>query len=195
MPGIIDTLRKDHSHMEQLLQILEREFLACERDGKPDLDILSGIINYFRLYPDRFHHPTEDLIFGKLQTRSPEFAANVIGIVSEHGQAGRRLGQLAGLLEAAAVAGSVSSRSFGSAAASFIANERQHIALEERQLFPAALENLTAQDWTEIGDILAKRRYPLIHAEAEACFEQLVERITHWERQDRAERAWVSQGW
>ena len=156
MSGIIDALRKDHSHMEQLLQILEREVLACERDGKPDNDILSGIINYFRSYPDRFHHPTEDLIFGRLQIRSPELAQNVIDIVSEHGQAGRRLGQLAGLLETAG-GECVPSRSFGSAAADFIADERQHITLEERQLFPAALENLTPQDWTELDHLLAKR--------------------------------------
>ena len=42
----------------------------------------------------------------------------------------------------------------------FINHERQHMAMEERVVFPAALDGLRAQDWTEIALKLADRSDP-----------------------------------
>lgn len=91
MPVLIDSLRRHHANMEILLQILEQQIAVFDRPGRPDFDIIEGIVDYFRSYPAQCHYPKEDLLFAKLKARDPEGAAAIIDIETEHAQAARRL--------------------------------------------------------------------------------------------------------
>jgi hypothetical protein len=75
-----------------------------------------------------------------------------------------------------------------------VAHERRHLELEEHELLPAALEKLTAQDWVELDKRLTDAKNPPLSREVEARCDKLSESIIRWEREDQAERAWLSQG-
>ena len=53
------------------------EIAAFEEGGQPDFEIMDGILHYCRSYPDRHHHPCEDLVYEVLQRRNAPAAAAV----------------------------------------------------------------------------------------------------------------------
>ena len=57
MTEIIEILCREHRNMEKVLRVLERELGVFHRGDRPDYDVLLGIIDYFKDYPDSCHHP------------------------------------------------------------------------------------------------------------------------------------------
>ncbi len=74
---IIDLLRQEHRNMEKLLLVLEQELSVFDWAERPDYEVVWKIISYFKVYPDAYHHPQEDLIFKKVEARDPVAAANL----------------------------------------------------------------------------------------------------------------------
>ncbi len=194
MPTIIDSLRKDDRNTERLLIILEQEAAAFEFCERPDYDVLSGIIEYFRSYPAHCHKPKQELLFAKLKARAPECAAAMTAIRAERGQALQRLEKVAKLVAAVFGEQEIPRHSFNAAVAEFVAHVRRHIELDEQKLYPAALEKLTSQDWAELDGKLTDTEKPPLNREVEVRCVRLSESIISWEREDQAERAWFSQG-
>ena len=69
----------------------------------------------------------------------------------------------------------------------FIERERQHMAKEERMVFPAALDVLQSADWADIALRMADRYDPLAHPAQEAKYDLLQRNIL--EMEEEAERA------
>jgi len=65
----------------------------------------------------------------------------------------------------------------------FIDQQRQHIDMEESVFFPAVERTLTATDWTDLNEPIAKVN------EAGEHFEQLRETISQWQAEDQAAAA------
>jgi Hemerythrin HHE cation binding domain len=84
MTELIEILREDHRNIETLLLVLERELNIFDRAEQPDYEVVQAIIDYFRDYPDRCHHPKEDAVFTKLKTRDPAATASVGDLEAEH---------------------------------------------------------------------------------------------------------------
>jgi hemerythrin-like domain-containing protein len=71
MTELLDILREEHRNIETLLRVLERELNIFDRAERPDYEVVQAVIDYFRDYPDRCHHPKEDVVFAKLKARDP----------------------------------------------------------------------------------------------------------------------------
>jgi len=69
----------------------------------------------------------------------------------------------------------------------FIEHERRHMAMEERDFFPAAVKALQPQDWAEIASRLTDRRNPL--EVVEERFEVVRRHILQLEQEAEAERS------
>jgi hemerythrin-like domain-containing protein len=54
---IIERLSREHRNVEALLAVLERELAIFDRGDRPDYQVIRGIIYYFELYPELYHHP------------------------------------------------------------------------------------------------------------------------------------------
>ena len=70
----------------------------------------------------------------------------------------------------------------------FIARERHHIMMEDRDFFPAALKALKPHDWTEIGRAVTGRQDPLFSDATEEQFDALRAHILKLELEAEAER-------
>ena len=72
----------------------------------------------------------------------------------------------------------------------FIVHERRHIAMEERDFFPAAIEALQPEDWAEIAWARsAGEKDPLFDETLEARFEAVRRHILQLEQDAEADRA------
>jgi hypothetical protein len=70
----------------------------------------------------------------------------------------------------------------------FIAQERQHMMMEGRYFFPAALKALKPQDWTEIVSAVTSHKDPLLSDVTEERFDALRAHILRLEQEAEAER-------
>ncbi len=71
----------------------------------------------------------------------------------------------------------------------FINHERQHMAMEERVIFPAMLKTLQPEDWADIALQLAARYGPLSQPDFEEKFSTLRRNILAMEEEADEERS------
>ncbi len=188
MPAIIESLRKDHRNFELLLKVLEQELAVFDRAERPDYEILEDIISYFQGYPERCHHPKEDVILGKVKARDPTTAEAIGNLESEHEEEARRLLRFTEAVARVFNDHDVPRDAFDKTARGFIKHVRWHMEMEEQQFFPAALKTLTDEDWAELDAKLTDEKDPLFAGEIEEDFTALRRRILKWEQEDQAQR-------
>ena len=152
MSDVFKTLNRDHANVAKLLELLESELLAIEVGKTPDYPLLQDIMRYMTQYPDRFHHPKEDLIFIQLVKRDPGARTDVDDLLEEHisiGLAGREFDRL---VSTSGVDSVDIREQLGSSGFAYIRALREHMLKEERKLFPLARVVLTKEDWQLVDE-------------------------------------------
>ena len=185
MAYMIEVLRQEHCNIESLLRVLERELSVFERGDRPDYEVILAVINYFKDYPNSCHHPKEDLIVEKLNARDPLKAATIGDLEAEHREGAKRLRRVALAVERVLGDQDLLRQSVDDIIRDFIKHERQHMAMEERVVFPAALNVLRPEDWSDIAVKLADRDDPFYQPEK---FNMLRRNILKMEEEAEAER-------
>ena len=185
---IIERLSREHRNIEKLLAILERELEIFDRGDRPDYEVIHATISYFKVYPEIYHHPQEDLVFAKLRIRHPAAAAKLGDLAREHQKGAERLRRVAQAVDSVLADRPILRQDVDTIVRDFIEHERRHIMMEDRDFFPAALKALEPQDWTEIASALTGHRDPLFSDVAEEGFDMLRAHILRLEQEAEAER-------
>jgi len=188
MTKLIDVLREEHRNIEKLLGVLEQELGVFDRRERPDFDTLRAVIDYFEEYPARCHHPKEDMMVDMMRARDPVLAAKLDDIETGHREEADRLIELARTIESVRTGRDLPRQSVADVVREFIAHERRHIGIEERELFPAALRVLPPSDWASIEARMSDARDPLFNGTIEGKFRALADKILQWERENADDR-------
>ncbi len=177
MPNVIAALDRDHTNIAKLLELLESEILAIEVGKTPDYPLLQNIMRYMTQYPDRFHHPIENLVFARLVKRDAGARADVDGLLEEHieiGLAGRNFDKLLRTSRADSVE---VREQLGAAGFAYIRSLREHMLKEEKKLFPLAMEILTKEDWQIIDEEIDAVEDPVFGAAVADGYQRLYQLI------------------
>ena len=188
MTAFIEVLRQEHRNIESLLRVLERELSVFDRGERPDYEVVLAVIDYFKGYPDSCHHPKEDMIVEKLKVRDPVAAATIGDLEAEHQEGTKRLRRVGQAVERVLSDQDLVRQNVDNIIRDFINHERQHMAMEERVVFPAALDALRPEDWADIALRLADRYDPFYQAGFEEKFNKLRRNILKMEEETEAER-------
>ena len=188
MTYIVEVLRQEHRNIEKLLRVLEQELSVFNRGERPNYEVILGVIDYFKDYPDSCHHPKEDMIFERLKSRDRVAAANIGDLETEHQEGAGRLRRAAEAVERVLSDQDLLRQTVDDIIHDFINHERQHMEREERIFFPAALNALRPQDWADIALKLADRHDPLSQPGLEEKFDMLRRKILQIEGEAEAER-------
>jgi hemerythrin-like domain-containing protein len=186
---IIDSLRQEHRNIEKLLQVLERELKVFARGERPDYEVIQAVIAYFQVYPDVYHHPPENLVFQKLKARDSTAAANIGDLEAAHRSGSDRLRRVAQAVDSVLADRELLRQAVEDVIRDFIEQERRHIAMEERDFFPAAVKALEPQDWMEIASKLTDQPDPLFSEVVEERFDAVRGHIIQLEQEAEAERS------
>ena len=189
MIEIIEVLRQEHRNIDKLLGVLERELTVFDRGGHPDYEVILAVIAYFMDYPDRCHHPKEDIIVEKFKIRDPAAAATIGDLEAEHRESAKRLRRAAQAVESVLNDQDILRETVDGIIRDFIKHERQHMVMEERVAFPAVLKALRSEDWADIALQLADRYGPLSEPDFEEKFSTLRRNILEMEEEAEGERA------
>ena len=177
MKHIIDLLQIDHRNMRQLLRVLEEEIDIYSAAGVADFDLMRQIIDYTLHYPDLIHHPREDLLFRRLLARNPASRPLIGDLAGEHDQLAQLMQRFAAALHNVARNVELPRDWFDNLARGYIATLRQHMATEERTLFPRVMAVFEGNDWAEL-DAFAMAGYdPLFGSSIEKHYLDLHGRI------------------
>jgi hemerythrin-like domain-containing protein len=177
MPDTLFLLRLEHGNLSKLLRLVEDQVAAADA-GKPmDEELLSLASEYFSDYPDRCHHPKEDLVYRRLSERDPQSRAGLRDLVAEH----RRLHELTETF-AEAVRRMRQEPQAADPGAREVVREftqryRQHMRDEDERFFPLAAERLSKDDWATLDFAVFDGDDPLFDHAAEKRFSALRQRI------------------
>ncbi len=186
MPAALDMIRAEHRTMTRLLELLERQIDLFEKTGEPDYELIGEILDYFRCFPDLYHHPKEDLVFDWLQKRDPEQAAAFGNLEHEHEKVSQRLSKFTRAIVNVLMEAELSRDALVDVARDFIDGERRHMAAEEKYFFPAAERCLLAEDWAEIDRRISKFKDPILEHGAPHRYELVREELARWRGTDTA---------
>ena len=154
--GIMDELRADHRNMESLLSVLESQMEVFRRGETPDYELLTQTIEYCLNYPERFHHPKEDLLYRQLARKDGAFIGEIGNLEAAHGELSALTQRVAAAVDAILKEGEVDRQAVVNVTEAFIRTYRQHIAAEDSVFFPLAERELDKNDWDEIEAAAAK---------------------------------------
>ncbi len=187
---IIDLLRQEHRNIEKLLLVLEQELNVFDIGERPDYEVILAVITYFQVYPGSYHHPQEDLVFKKLKARDPGAAAKIGDLAAEHRRGAEHLRRVGQAVESVLMDQEILRHTVDDIIRDFIVYERRHIAMEERDFFPTAIEALHPQDWAEITSSRSTgQKDPLFSEAAEERFDAVRRHILQLEQEAETERA------
>lgn len=171
---LIEKLRREHGNFMRLLDRVD-EWTQCFDSGEEvDYELLHDVMYYMTHYPDRYHHPLEDLLFEELARHHGEFRDPMTELAEQHtriAQSGKALVEdLDAILGGAVVSRAVVVQD----ASEYSTLMRRHMEHEEQILLPVLERYASEIDWTPVlaniddlvdpifGEVV-EQRYQAVH--------------------------------
>ena|SRR5579872_3131343 len=178
---MIEVLREEHRNIGRLLRALDHQIDVFAAAEAPDYDVIVGVADYFLDYPDRCHHPKEDLIISRLREAHPAAAAKVGDLSGEHKALHQKAHRFRETVRLLLNDTDIARSQVVEAARAFIDAQWRHLRSEEASFLPLAERLLTATDLAAIEDRLSKSADPVFGGRVEAMFATLSARLLAWE--------------
>jgi hemerythrin-like domain-containing protein len=151
--------------------------MAGAATERPDFAALRAMLYYIDTFPEKLHHPKEDLhLFARLLARAPQAAALIERLRGEHVEGARRVRELEYALLALEQTWPEGVQAFHGAVEAYADFHWQHMRCEEQELLPLAERALGAEDWAAIEAAFAANEDPLAGI-GEREFRRLFQRI------------------
>lgn len=173
MSEIIDQLHQDHVHFSQLLDLLCPQLDSVHEGETADFELMQDMMRYMTQYPDRYHHPLEDLVFAKLREHSVVAGSALESLENEHKGLADKGEQFLKSLKTV-VDGALTRRdTLEAQGRDYVAFLRFHMDKEEGEVFPMAEKLLSRADWSNIGSEMALQEDPLFGSVVEEDYRAL----------------------
>lgn len=158
----LHVIRDEHHALSAMLRSLSLLVRRSHAAGSPpDFALLRAMLFYVDEFPERLHHPKEStLLFPLLRRRCPQLVPVLDRLDAEHAQGEQAIRELEHALLAYEVLGPARREAFEQALARYVAHYLEHMALEESQVLPAALQALADAEWQALDDAFAQNRDP-----------------------------------
>lgn len=152
LPPIIVRLMNEHRQLDTVFSIFERSAEERLVHDPAMLDLLASLADYVVEYPERVHHPREDLITDRLVDKglTPGERVLVELTVSQHAELAGWTARIARDVNQMLAHGQQADLRFAADVRAWTTLQRNHMRREERQLFPLAIRLLSAEDWRHI---------------------------------------------
>ena len=186
MPEVMTRLREEHQNIAKLLAALEHQLAFFDTAEQPDYDVLAAIADYFVGFPDRCHHPKEDLVYRKMCERDPKLVQTMSDLEAEHGGISHLARHFQEAVQNVLRDADISRSAFDEVAHHFVRDQRRHMQTEEERFFPLALQILTPDDWAEIDERITREEDPVFGGKVSQEFAALRDQILKWEAEDEA---------
>lgn len=172
MANPIARWREEHLRFAKLLDTLEAQLDRFHRAEHPDYALMLEVMRYMRGYPDKQHHPREDIAFAKVGDRDSRAEAIARELVAEHSVIEESGDSLVTLLEGCLDEAILTRESVEKPGRDYIRRLRAHMQSEET-LFPYVARHLRETDWEDIDRAIPPIPDPLIEPRGHEQFRSL----------------------
>ncbi len=177
MNQLLEKLHRDHVNLTHLLDLLSAQLDALFAGDESDFDLKIEMLDYIEHYAEQYHHPTEDMIievaFGKPEMEAHKALHDRVGREHEAlmGMARHFRETLEGVMQ-----GEVLRRDeVETRGREFIALQRQHIDLEENEIFPLVDEVLSEKEVEKLEQKIPHMDDPVFHRQDYNRFRSLID--------------------
>ena len=176
----ISLIKAEHRSLAAVIDAMNHVVRKTEEAGaSPDFRLLHAMLYYVREFPERRHHPSEDVsLFALLMQRSDRADEIIHELEAEHDQGESMLDKLTVALSTWEAGRPDGVSRFSAALKRFSEFYWQHMDKEENQVLPIAQKELTGEDWRTIRDTFAAHADPLLGKrlgdEFDALFSEIV---------------------
>jgi acetyl esterase/lipase/hemerythrin-like domain-containing protein len=177
LPDIIDTLYSEHRYIHSLLDTVEQQAGRLVPGKIADYRLLLDIVDYLTHYPDKYHHPREDLLFDALLRSDKKFRKQLQRLNREHETLRKYNGQLFDELSGIVAGRRVSQSELQATLDRYLTGYRKHMEFESTEIFPLGKGSLTA---AELSKLSAKTRYiddPIFGGSVEQQYSRLARNL------------------
>ena len=171
-------LQNDHLNFRKLLRLFEIQIVLFHGGADPDYELMRDVVHYMTQYPDRFHHPAEDLVFERLLQLEPAARPLVKAIEKEHEELVASGVKLLQLLDEVVGDAVIARETVESSARKYLEWLLAHMEKEESTLFPMAAQRLTAADWADISAAVKRHEDPLFSARVHQRYRAILEHLS-----------------
>lgn len=172
---MLDRLLLDHDHIRRTLNLLEMQFLDLCRNRAPDLAMMHSIVVYIQEYPEQAHHPLEDMIYAMLIDRKDDTKL-LQNLLTDHTDMEVLTRKLRASLESY-INNNFPEEDLKRQLSTFLIRQRQHLYIEEIEIYPLAKQLLSQSDWKKIKTSVAFNDDPVFGERTQADYALLYREI------------------
>ena len=148
---MMKALRAEHRHIAGVMELFADQLRAIDNGQLVDTHVVYEIMDYMVSWPDRYHHPREDLIYGRVAEVDKSAADDVDTLQRDHDASARRGREVLTEIERWRE-GEVAGSAVVEAGRAYIDHLYEHMNLEEKLVFPQIESVLTTEDWRELAE-------------------------------------------
>jgi hemerythrin-like domain-containing protein len=175
---LLQTLRDEHKHMASVMKVFSGQLDFIETGELVDPHLVYEVMDYMVTWPDRFHHPREDLIYARVAELDPQCADEVDTLQRDHDNTGK-LGHRLLLDVQNWRQGDLPGSKLINNGRAYIDHIHEHMTIEEKLVFPRIETVLSAQDWRDLQaeDRLAAVSTPIFGPAVQREFRNMTRKI------------------
>ena len=148
---LMRALYAEHVHMSMVMQVFKEQLGAIECGEVVDTHVVYEVMDYMVTWPDRFHHPREDLIYARVAEIDPGALDDVDTLQRDHDNTARVGRQLLKLIENWR-SGEAAGSEVVTRGREYISHIYEHMNVEEKLFFPKVEAPLTPRDCFELSE-------------------------------------------
>ena len=161
MSAIMEQLKADHGNISRLLATLDEQMDVVHDEENADFELMHDIMVYMTHYPDRTHHPMEDLVFRKLASQDDSAEGVVTQLEREHVGLAEKGQRFSAMLRHVVDGAMVERDVLEETGRDYVAFLRSHMEVEDSDAFPRAERALSASDWEDVASSIEARTDPV----------------------------------
>jgi hemerythrin-like domain-containing protein len=146
---LMNALRSEHRHMASVIELFKEQLEAIEQGKVVDTHVVYEVMDYLVRWPDRFHHPREDLIYGRVAELDFNAADSVDTLQREHDAMAKQSRAVLRDIEKWRE-GTIDGRAVINSGRAYIDKLYAHMNSEEQLVFPQIEAVLSITDWREL---------------------------------------------
>ncbi|MBT2971982.1 MAG: purine catabolism protein pucG [gamma proteobacterium symbiont of Ctena orbiculata] len=177
MRPLLEKLHKDHINLARLLDLMSHELDALSAGHEANFDLKIEMLDYIEHYAEQSHHPTEDQV-NKVAFRKKSMKEHkplYERITKEHSDLIGLARNYRKTLEGAMQGEVLLREEVETRGREFVALQRQHIDLEEQEVFPLVESVLSDKDWQKLEAEIAHGEDPLFNRQDYNRFRSLID--------------------
>ncbi len=184
MHKIHHRLNTDHYHIQQLLDCFGYEIDCYDFDSKrsADLEIILSALDYIQTYPEKWHHPAENIIYDRLLKKQVSQSTLIKQLQSEHEKIFQATKKLQEMFDHVAEDCIIPADQLLTRSRDYIQLQSQHVEKENEHIYPLMHTAFSEDEWHEIEDEIKTQNDPLFDIPSKKEYHHLYRHIMDMEK-------------